>query len=278
MSKTIRVGVMPGAINEYAVEGTESISQVLEIAGLNASGYDVKADGSRVTDLNQTVGSTNLILLAKQVKGNMEKTVRVGVMPGAINEYAVSSDQTIAEVLSLAGLNASGYDVKADGTKVTDLTQRVGSTNLVLLAKQVKGNATVRIGVMPGAINEYAFESGTTFRQALETAGLSASGYDVKADGTKVADLDAPIGSTSLILLAKQVKGNAENTVRIGVMPGAISEYAMPTSTTFRQALEIAGLNTSGYDVKADGSKVSDMDAQIWSTNLILLAKQVKGN
>jgi hypothetical protein len=208
----------------------------------------------------------------------MSKTVRVGVMPGAINEYAVEGTESISQVLDLAGLNASGYDVKVDGSKVTDLNQTVGSANLILLAKQIKGNATVRIGVMPGAINEYAFESGTTFRQALETAGLNTSGYEVKADGSKVTDLDREIGSTSLILLAKLVKGNADRTVRVGVMPGAINEYAVSSDQTIAEVLSLANLDASGYDVKADGSKVTDLTQRIGSTNLVLLAKQVKGN
>ena len=208
--KTVRVGIMPGRINEFAVAEGATIKSVLEIAELDATGYEVKVDGSKVTDLEGTTvtSSTNLVLLAKQVKGNASKTVRVGVMPGRINEYAVDSDDSIASVLELAGLNADGYEVKADGSKVTDMSQPVGSANLVLLAKQVKGNAAVRIGMMPGRINEFALEDGTTFAQALEVAGLDASGYEVKADGNKVTDLNQSIGSTSLILLAKQVKGN----------------------------------------------------------------------
>lgn len=213
--KTVRVGVMPGRINEYAVEVGTSIADVIALAELDATGYDVKVDGEKVTDLEGTTvtESTNLILLAKQVKGNSGvKTVRVGVMPGRINEYAVEVGQSIKSVLELAQLDATGYDVKVDGEKVTDLESAVvtSSTNLILLAKQVKGNSTrtVRIGVMPGRINEYALDSKTTFAEALQIAELDANGYEVKADGNKITDLNQPISSTNLILLAKQVKGN----------------------------------------------------------------------
>ena len=215
MMKTVRVGMMPGRINEYAVEVGQSIADVIALAELDATGYDVKVDGEKVTDLHSTVVTegTNLILLAKQVKGNGNvKTVRVGVMPGRINEFAVEVGQSIASVLELAELDANGYEVKIDGQKVTDLenTYVTQATNLILLAKQVKGNSarTVRIGVMPGRINEYALESQTTFAEALQIAELDAAGYEVKADGNKVTDLNQPIGSTNLILLAKQVKGN----------------------------------------------------------------------
>lgn len=142
--KTVRVGIMPGRINEYAVEVGTSIADVLTIAGLDATGYDVKVDGEKVTNLTGTVvaENTNLILLAKQVKGNAEKTVRVGIMPGRITEYAVEVGTSIADVLEMADLDPSGYDVKVDGEKVTSLdgTTVGANTNLILLAKQVKGN------------------------------------------------------------------------------------------------------------------------------------------
>ena len=141
MEKTIRVGMMPGKINEFAITTGMTIGEVLNLAGLDATGYDVKVDGV-VSDASATVSeSTNLVLLAKQVKGNADKTIRVGMMPGKINEFAVSTGTSFAEVLSLAGLDATGYDVKVDGNVATDLNGVVtDSTNLILLAKQVKGN------------------------------------------------------------------------------------------------------------------------------------------
>lgn len=140
--KTVRVGVMPGRINEYALEVGTPIADVIALAELEVDGYDVKIDGEKVTDLESAVvtSSTNLILLVKQVKGNSMRTVRIGVMPGRINEYALDSETTFAEALQIAELDVNGYEVKADGSKITDLNQAIGSTNLILLAKQVKGN------------------------------------------------------------------------------------------------------------------------------------------
>lgn len=71
-----------------------------------------------------------------------EKTVRVGIMPGRISEYVIEEGSSIKDLLLLAELNESGYDVKVDGEKITDIsgTPVTSSTNLVLLAKQVKGN------------------------------------------------------------------------------------------------------------------------------------------
>ncbi|HQD92984.1 MAG TPA: hypothetical protein PK924_06940 [Bacilli bacterium] len=68
----VKVGVMPGQINEFVVEEGTSIAKALEIAGLNPTGYEVKVDGYKVTDLeNEFVNSdTHLILLTKMIKGN----------------------------------------------------------------------------------------------------------------------------------------------------------------------------------------------------------------
>lgn len=141
-TKTVRVGIMPGRINEFAVEEGTSIASLLEQASLDAKGYDVKVDGAKVDPSSATVtASTNLVLLVKQVKGNAAKTVRVGIMPGRINEFAVEEGTTIADLLGQASLDAKGYDVKVDGTKVDPSSATVtSSTNLVLLVKQVKGN------------------------------------------------------------------------------------------------------------------------------------------
>lgn len=138
----------------------------------------------------------------------------------------------------------------------------------------------VRVGMMPGRIEEFAVEVGTPIKDVLDMAGLAPAGYDVKVDGTKTEDLSFPITeSTNLILLAKQVKGNADKVVRIGVMPGRISEYAVEIGTPVGKVIEMAELDSNGYDVKVDGTKITDLSAPVTeATNLILLAKQVKGN
>lgn len=136
---------------------------------------------------------------------------------------------------------------------------------------------TLRIGQMPGTITEYAFDAGTTLRYALEVAGISAEGFEIKVDGAKVTDLDTVVDGANLVLLSKMVKGNS-NTVRVGKMPGTITEYAFEPPTTFNQVFEGAGIDPSGFEVKADGVRVTNLDSEIGGTSLILLSKMVKGN
>jgi hypothetical protein len=207
---TVKVGVMPGRVQEFAVEDSVTFAELFVIAEVNPEGYEVKADGLKITDFNIPVGTTQLVLLAKQVKGNVDVTIKVGVMPGRVNEFAVSSETTFSELFTIAEVNPDGYEVKADGVKITDFSQTVGTASLVLLAKQVKGNtdSVVKIGVMPGRVQEFAVSNETTFNELFALAEVDPSGYEVKADGVKVTDFNTQIGSTALVLLAKQVKGN----------------------------------------------------------------------
>jgi len=69
----------------------------------------------------------------------MERIVKVGQMPGRITEVVCQDTTTISEVLSLAGFDPTGYEVKVDSTTITDLNVTVGDASLVILVKQVKG-------------------------------------------------------------------------------------------------------------------------------------------
>jgi hypothetical protein len=200
-------------------------------------------------------------------------TVKVGVMPGRVQEFAVEGTTTFRELFAIAEVNPEGYEVKADGVKVVDFETQVGTTQLVLLAKLVKGNVdvTVKIGVMPGRVQEFAVSTETTYNELFALAEVSPEGYEVKADGVKITDFNAQIGTVALVLLAKLVKGNADSVVKIGVMPGRVQEFAVSTETTFNELFAIAEVNPSGYEVKADGVKVTDFDAQIGSSVALVL-------
>ena len=69
----------------------------------------------------------------------MEKVLRVGKMPGRITEVVVNTGATIADVLEVAGLDAQGYSIKVDGQASSLDAKVTESTNLVILAQEVKG-------------------------------------------------------------------------------------------------------------------------------------------
>lgn len=72
----------------------------------------------------------------------MEKLVKVGTMPGKIEEVVVAIGTSIKALLSIACKDPTGYEVKVDTVKCDDLegTNVEENTQMVLLVKQVKGN------------------------------------------------------------------------------------------------------------------------------------------
>ena len=137
---------------------------------------------------------------------------------------------------------------------------------------------TVKIGKMPGEIKEYVLDGAVTVENALQTAGLSANGYDIKADGRTVNLDDSLSTSTRVLVLTKRVKGNAVFTLKIGKMPGEIKEYVFESPVTVAVALQTAGLTANGYDIKLDGRTIDSMDYEITTGRVLVLTKRVKGN
>jgi sulfur carrier protein ThiS len=134
----VRIGTMPGRINEFALENGATVKEALEIADLTTEGYQIKVNGEQV-DEEKVLSDGDLVLLVKQIKGNLEPIVRVGTMPGRINEYAVSAGATVEDVLEIADLTTEGYQIKVNGEMAT-LDTPVNDGDLVLLVKQIKGN------------------------------------------------------------------------------------------------------------------------------------------
>lgn len=215
----VKVGQIPGAINEYALEVGTTVGKALELANLSATGFDVRLDGTSVTDMNTVIPvDAKIIVLAKMIKGNAEPlVVKIGQIPGAINEYALESGATVAQALELAGLSATGFDVRLDGTSVTDMATVIPSgTKIIVLAKMIKGNSdtvVLKVGVIPGAINEFVVEEGSTVGEVLALANLSATGFDVRLDGDTVTVDDLIECDSKIIILAKQIKGNTTKAI-----------------------------------------------------------------
>lgn len=138
MMNTIKVGTFPGEIKEFAVEQRSTIAQVLELAELNAEGYQIKLDG-RVADMNEVLPSdAKNLLLIKAVKGAMQ-TIKCGCFPGEIKEYGIEDGMTVNDVIELAGLTTDGFQIKLDG-RLADLDEVIQSTDKnLLLIKAVKG-------------------------------------------------------------------------------------------------------------------------------------------
>lgn len=66
--KTLKVGVFPGRVNEFAVEDGQTVGAVLEMAGIEVGAeQEIKLDGNVVTP--ETIAEGSMLLVAKRIKG-----------------------------------------------------------------------------------------------------------------------------------------------------------------------------------------------------------------
>jgi hypothetical protein len=68
-----------------------------------------------------------------------------------------------------------------------------------------------------------------------------------------------------------------ERIIKVGQMPGRIVEVLVGENTTIAQAIELAGFEKNGYEVKVDSNVVTNLDTTVGNANYIILAKPVKG-
>ena len=66
---TVRVGCLPGAIREIALNGDRTVQAALEAAELSPEGYEVRVDGEPAR-LSDEVYDDATILLVRKVTGN----------------------------------------------------------------------------------------------------------------------------------------------------------------------------------------------------------------
>lgn len=67
---TVRVGRIPGRINEIVLNGGRTVGTALEGAELNAEGGEVRLNGRIVTDPNTAVAQGDTVLVVRRIRGN----------------------------------------------------------------------------------------------------------------------------------------------------------------------------------------------------------------
>ena len=135
----VKVGKLPGKIEEYALNGDQTVKAALAVAGLDPAGFEIRVNGSPAT-VDMAVGHNSTVLLLKKIKGNVDFiNVKVGKLPGKIEEYALNGDRTVAAALAVAGLDPAGFEIRVNGSPAT-VDMAVGNNSTVLLLKKIKGN------------------------------------------------------------------------------------------------------------------------------------------
>ena len=200
--------------------------------------------------------------------------VKVGVMPGKLEEVVVESGTKVKEIFALANIDIAGYETRLDGV-VVDADKPVFNGALLVAMKKIKGNADViKVGIMPGKLTEIVINDDTSADEAFELADLDVSGYEVRLDGT-VIEGNQIVNGGNLLVAMKKIKGNA--TLKVGVMPGKLTEIAILDGTNAKDAFALAEIDTSGYELRLDGV-VIDEDTNVSRGSLLVAMKKIKGN
>lgn len=207
----VKVGKLPGVLGNYALPAGSTVSAALAAANLSASGYQIRVNGED-TNASHILSNGDRVVLARTVKGNTETIVRIGKLPGRIFEVALNGDNTVAAALAGAGLSASGFTLRVNGRDATTST-RLYNGDTVYLTTMVKGNMprhseiTVKVGKLPGVLQDIALNGNRTAADAIAAANLSATGYQIRVNGEDV-DGSYQLHDGDRVVLARTVKGN----------------------------------------------------------------------
>lgn len=143
MSVTIKIGKLPGSVDEYSLpEGTSVLEAIEDYAELNVDGYSVKINGEtyNIDDVeDDVVCNGDEIFLTKQIKGNTSVTVKIGYFPGVLKTVHLNGARTVADAIDGADLESSGYTIRVND-EVANMETILSDGDTIHLAKQIKGN------------------------------------------------------------------------------------------------------------------------------------------
>lgn len=71
--------------------------------------------------------------------GRISGKVRMGSLPGTINEYEIGGSKTVGELLNDAGISAAGHEVRVNNA-IANTEQVLMPGDIVLLVKNIRGN------------------------------------------------------------------------------------------------------------------------------------------
>lgn len=70
---------------------------------------------------------------------------------------------------------------------------------------------------------------------------------------------------------------NNTNTLKVGVMPGKLTEIVLLPNTTAFEAFDLAEIDVTGYELRLDGEKI-DGDCTVNGGSLLIAMRRIKGN
>ena len=136
---TIKVGMMPGRLEEIVVEENTSARKIFELAGIEVSNHEIRLDGEKI-DIDSNINSGNLLVAMKMIKGNMP-VIKVGMMPGRLESIEYTEGQFASEIFEKANIELSNHEIRLDGEKI-NIDTKISGGNLLVAMKMIKGNSS----------------------------------------------------------------------------------------------------------------------------------------
>ena len=133
----------------------------------------------------------------------------------------------------------------------------------------------IKVGMMPGRLVEVEVQEGLTANEIFEKANVEISNHEIRLDGEKIS-LDTVINNGGLLVAMKMIKGNAR-TIKVGLMPGRLTELSIEDGLTASEIFNRAGVEISNHEIRLDGEKIA-LDTIINNGSLLVAMKMIKGN
>ena len=135
-------------------------------------------------------------------------TIKVGVMPGKLQEVVVDGELTAKEIFELAEVDYEGHEIRLDGNRI-NIDEKVNNGNLLVAMKMINGNANIiKVGIMPGKLQEIEFTPGEIARHIFEKVEIDTNNMEIRLDGNKI-DIDTRVENGNLLVAMKMIKGNS---------------------------------------------------------------------
>jgi sulfur carrier protein ThiS len=130
--------------------------------------------------------------------------VKVAKLGSAVVTVMLEDNASTAAALAAAGMDATGFQARVNGA-VSDAPLKDGDTiTLVPAIKGGSGEFTVKVAKLGAAVKEVFLAEGSDIEDALEAAGMDATGFQTRVNGA------APTGelkSGDTITLVPAIKG-----------------------------------------------------------------------
>lgn len=135
---------------------------------------------------------------------------------------------------------------------------------------------SVKVAFFPGKIYDVNLDAPTSVSAVLNAINVTVETCMQMTINGSVVNMDTIVCDGQKIVITKMVKGNSI-TATVVKFPGTSQQVGLGDGATVQNAIDIAGFDTTGFDVKINGA-TADLSSIVIDGSRIVLVKKVKGN